>query len=91
MRVSPDLKHALVYVEPLGGLHATEVVAGLNRVARFLRGRLGHTIELRATPALRFVHDETFAEAERMSRLLADPRVRRDVEAPRDDAEDGDA
>jgi ribosome-binding factor A len=82
VRVSPDLKHALVYVEPLGGLNAAEVVAGLNRVSKFLRGRLGHSIELRATPALRFVHDETFAEAERMNRLLADPRVRRDVEAP---------
>ncbi len=82
VRVSPDLKHALVFVEPLGGLNATEVVAGLNRVSRFVRGRLGHSIEMRATPALRFVHDETFAEAERMNRLLNDPRVRRDVEAP---------
>jgi ribosome-binding factor A len=86
VRVSPDLKHALVYVEPLGGLNATEVVAGMNRVTKFLRGRLGHSIEMRATPALRFVHDETFAEAERMSRLLNDPRVRRDVEAPDEDA-----
>jgi ribosome-binding factor A len=86
VRVSPDLKHALVFVEPLGGLNATEVVAGLNRASKFLRGRLGHSIELRAIPALRFVHDETFAEAERMNRLLNDPRVRRDVEAPDDDA-----
>jgi len=58
----------------------------MNRVTKFLRGRLGHSIEMRATPALRFVHDETFAEAERMSRLLNDPRVRRDVEAPDEDA-----
>ena len=91
VRVSPDLKHALVYIEPLGGLNAAEVVAGMNRVSRFLRGRLGHSIELRATPALRFVHDETFAEAERMSRLLNDPRVRRDVEARDDDDSDHEA
>jgi ribosome-binding factor A len=79
VRMSPDLKHALCFVEPLGGAHAAEVTAGLNRVARFLRGRLGHAVDLRFTPQLKFVHDESFAVAEKMSRLLSDPRVRRDV------------
>ena len=82
VRMSPDLKHALCFVEPLGGAHAPEVIAALNRVSRFLRGRLGHAIDLRFTPALKFVHDESFDTAEKMSRLLADPRVRRDVETP---------
>ncbi|HEY1749705.1 MAG TPA: 30S ribosome-binding factor RbfA [Caulobacteraceae bacterium] len=80
VRMSPDLKHALCFVEPLGGAHAAEVTAGLNRVTRFLRGRLGHAVELRFTPQLKFVHDQSFDTAEHMSRLLADPRVRRDVE-----------
>ena len=82
VRMSPDLKHAIAFAEPLGGAKAAEVVAGLNRSARFLRGRLGHIIELRFTPDLKFVHDPSFDEAERMNRLLADPRVRRDVEGP---------
>jgi ribosome-binding factor A len=81
VKVSPDLKHAVCFVEPLGGAHAAEVVAGLNRVSKFLRGRLGHAIELRFTPALKFVHDERFDAAEKMNRLLADPRVKRDLEA----------
>ena len=80
VRMSPDLKHAVCFVEPLGGGHADEVVAGLNRAAKFLRGRLGRMIELRFTPDLKFVHDESFAEAERMNRLLNDPRVRRDLD-----------
>jgi ribosome-binding factor A len=80
VRVSPDMKHALCFVEPLGGAHAAEVTAGLNRVSRFLRGRLGHAIELRFTPQLKFIHDESFEAADKMSRLLADPRIRRDVE-----------
>src|SRR5271166_4010799 len=54
VRVSADLKHALCFVEPLGGIHAPEVIAGLNRVSKFLRGRLGHAIEMRFTPALKF-------------------------------------
>jgi ribosome-binding factor A len=82
VKMSPDLKHAVCFVEPLGGAHAPEVVAGLNRAARFLRGRLGHAIDMRFTPDLKFVHDETFDTASHMDRLLDDPRVRADVEKP---------
>jgi len=81
VRVSADLKHALCFVEPLGGEQATEVIAGLNRVSKFLRGRLGHAIDMRFTPALKFLHDNSFDVAEQMNRLLADPRVRRDIES----------
>ena len=85
VRVSPDLKHALCFVEPLGGVHAAEVIAGLNRASRFLRGKLGHAIEMKFTPALKFVHDDSFDAATHMNRLLADPRVRRDIEASDDE------
>jgi ribosome-binding factor A len=80
VRMSPDLRHATVFVEPLGGGHAPEVVEGLNRHAKFLRGRLGRNIEMKFTPQLKFLHDETFDEAQRMSRLFDDPRVRQDLE-----------
>jgi ribosome-binding factor A len=80
VRMSPDLRHAVCFVEPLGGEHAPEVIAALNRHAKFLRGRLGRSIELKFTPDLKFLHDESFDEATRMSRLFDDPRVRRDLE-----------
>ncbi|MFZ5670648.1 MAG: 30S ribosome-binding factor RbfA [Pseudomonadota bacterium] len=79
VRMSPDLKHAVCFVEPLGGEHAPEVVAGLNRVSRFLRGRLGRHIDMKFTPDLKFLHDESFDAAGHMDRLFADPRVRRDL------------
>jgi ribosome-binding factor A len=79
VRLSPDLRHAVCFVEPLGGGRAGEVVEGLNRHARFLRGRLGRVIDMKFTPDLKFVHDETFEEAARMNRLFDDPRVRRDL------------
>ena len=79
VRMSPDLRHATIFVETLGGVHAPEVVEGLNRHAKFLRGRLGRAIELKFTPDLKFLHDDTFNEAARMSRLFDDPRVRRDL------------
>lgn len=79
VRMSPDLRHATVFVEPLGGGHAQDVVDGLNRHAKFLRGRLGKSIDMKFTPALKFLHDESFDEAARMNRLFDDPRVRRDL------------
>ena len=92
VRVSPDLRHATVFVEPLGGGHADEVVTGLNRHAKFLRGRLGRMIEMKFTPDLKFLHDETFNEAARMNRLFDDPRVRQDLtpDEPSDSWKDDD-
>ncbi|MGA0602713.1 30S ribosome-binding factor RbfA [Caulobacter sp. KR2-114] len=83
VRMSPDLKHAICFVEPLGGDNAAQVVEGLNKAARFLRGRLGHAIALKFTPDLKFLHDESFDAATAMNRLLDDPRIRRDVEGGR--------
>jgi len=86
VRMSPDLRNATVFVEPLGGEQAGVVVKALNRHHRFLRGRLGHAIDMKFTPALKFLHDETFDEAARMSRLFQDPRVQQDLtpQAPSD-------
>jgi len=85
VRVSPDLKHAICFVEPLGGTNAPGVVAGLNRASKLLRGKLGHAIEMKFTPTLKFVRDDSFDTAASMNRLLDDPRVRRDIEAQGED------
>jgi ribosome-binding factor A len=89
-RLSPDLKHANVFVEPLGGGHADAVVEALNRHARFLRGRLGRHIDMKFTPDLRFLHDESFNAAAAMDRLFDDPRVRQDIARRNDDGDNGD-
>jgi len=51
----------------------------------FLRLRLGPAIDMRFTPSLKFVHDDSFDTAEHISRLLDDPRVRRDLQAHGED------
>ena len=79
VRMSPDLRHAHCFVEPLGGVHADEVVKGLNRHAKFLRGLLGRAIAMKFTPDLKFVHDETFNVATHMNALFDDPKVAQDL------------
>lgn len=88
VRMSPDLKHAICFVEPLGaGLadqgaaqNVDEIIKGLNRVAKFLRGRLGRSIDMKFTPDLKFIHDESFGTAAYMDKLFLDPRVRQDTD-----------
>ena len=87
VRLSPDLKHATCFVEPLGaGVeaaatagHVDEIIKALNDHARFLRGRLGPKLDMKFTPDLKFRHDESFDAAGRMDRLFNDPRVRADI------------
>jgi ribosome-binding factor A len=87
--MSPDLRHALCFIMPLGGEAAADVVAGLNRATRFLRGELGRAVELKFTPDLKFISDDSFDEAERIGRLFDNPKVRQDLEAT--DGEDDDS
>ena len=79
VRMSPDLRHAVCFIEPLGGEQGGEVVKALNRHAKFLRGRLGRSIDMKFTPDLKFLHDESFDEAARIGRLFDDPRVAQDL------------
>lgn len=85
VRLSPDFRHATVFVEPLGGENAAEVVAALNRVSKYLRGVLGRSVEMKFTPELRFIHDESFDAALSMNRLFDNPVVQRDLSTPSDD------
>lgn len=88
VRCSPDLRHATVFVEPLGaGLNGVTItkeqigpaVDALNRHAKFLRGILGKHIDMKFTPDLRFLHDESFNEAARIDALFLRPDIARDL------------
>jgi ribosome-binding factor A len=94
VRLSPDFRHAIVFVEPLGaGLdasneRATAITAALNRATKFLRGRLAKAIELRTIPELKFVRDSSFDIAGQMNKLFDNPVVRRDLDKVDDGSED---
>lgn len=90
VKPSPDMRHATVFCEPLGGKNAKQVIAALNKHKGFLRGELGHLITMKFTPDLRFVEDESFAEAARIETILKSSRVQQDLAAP-DSDDDGEA
>jgi len=85
VRLSPDLKLATCYVLPLGGKDTDAVIEALNQHKKFIRGAISHQINLKFAPELRFHADNTFAEAERIERLLHSPQVRQDIEKKDDD------
>jgi ribosome-binding factor A len=79
VRMSPDLRLATIYVMPLGGKDAKDVLAALERHKKFLRGEIAHRINLKFAPDVRFRIDERFAEAERIEKILRTPEVQRDL------------
>lgn len=79
VRPSPDLRHARVYIVPLGGGDAKPILDGLRRVKPFLRRELASRLTMKFIPDLVFAADTTFDEAERISRLLHKPEVARDI------------
>ena len=82
---SGDMRYATAYCEPLGGKNADKIIAALNRHKSYLRGQMGHMIELKFTPELRFVEDKSFAEAEKIETILKSERVQRDLAKKSDD------
>ena len=85
VRMSPDLRLATIYVMPLGGKDVEEVLEALERNKRYLRGEIGHHVNLKFAPDLRFHADERFDEAERIEKLLRTPAVQRDLKRDEDD------
>jgi len=79
VRATPDLKHASIYVMPLGGDECTKALAALNRAKSFLRHQVAKALHLKYVPALHFRLDETFDEASHINQLMRDPHVAQDV------------
>jgi ribosome-binding factor A len=79
VRVSRDLRNATVFVMPLGGANAAQVLIGLQRSSAFLRRCLARDVTLRYAPNLAFMLDGSFDQAERIAALLGRPDVARDL------------
>lgn len=85
VRTSPDLRIATAYVLPLGGKGKEDVLRLLGQNKHELRRMIGKKLGLKHTPELRFQLDQTFDQMDETRRILDNERVRRDVDANRED------
>lgn len=69
--VAPDLKHAKVYISVLGDEDSRKnTLAGLRSAAPYMRSQLARSINLRNTPELTFVMDQSIEYGVNMSKLI---------------------
>lgn len=80
VRMSADLRHASVFVKPLLGAEEQEVLQALRENTAFFQREVAQRLKLKYAAKIKFLPDESFDEANRIERLLADPRVKRDLE-----------
>lgn len=79
VRMSPDLRHATVFVKPLLGADEDNVLKALRTNTAYFQKEVAGKLKLRFAAKLKFLGDESFDEASRIEALLADPKVQRDL------------
>lgn len=79
VRMSPDLRHATVFVKPLLGAEEAEVLAALKKNVRYLRGEVSRRVNTKYAAELKFLPDESFDEGSHIDTLLRSPQVARDL------------
>ncbi len=77
-----DLRHCKVYVSVLGELDEKQLMKGLKSVSGYLRRELGHSLDLRYTPELTFVLDDSIAHGAYINRLINDLGIQHDDHDP---------
>jgi ribosome-binding factor A len=88
VRMSPDLRHATVFVKPLLGEDEEVVLKALRTNIAFFQREVAGKLKLKYAAKIKFLPDESFDTASRIDALLASPLVKRDLSAP---SEGGDA
>ena len=70
VRVSPDLKNATAYVMSLGGQNMELILPALNEAAHYFQKEINRKSELKFTPRINFVEDQSFDEARRIEDII---------------------
>jgi len=71
--LSPDLKHAKVYVSTLGTeINKKDLLAGFNKASGFLRKELAAHLRLKQIPELSFYYDDSIERGARLLELIGE-------------------
>ncbi len=68
--VSPDAKNAKIFIDVFGKVDGKKIIAELKKINPYLRGKLSSKLNLRCTPELLFVLDETAGEVMKIEDLI---------------------
>lgn len=80
VRMSPDLRHAAVFVKPLLGQDEDVVLKALRTNTAFFQKEVAGKLKLKYAARIKFLPDESFDVAEKIEALLRDPKVQRDLD-----------
>ena len=80
VRMSPDLRHATVFVKPLLGQDEDDVLKALRQNTAFLQREVANRVRTKYAAKLKFVADESFDEGSHIEQLLRAPKVAQDLE-----------
>jgi len=86
VRMSPDLRHATVFIKPLLGKDEEAVLKALRTNTAYLQREVAARVRMRFAAKLKFLVDESFDEGSHIDKLLKDPHVARDLGQPEDEA-----
>ena len=75
VETTPDLKFAKIYVSALDKGGEEQVLKGLKSASGYLRRELGRSLNLRYTPELTFVRDDSINKGAHILEMLRDPEV----------------
>jgi ribosome-binding factor A len=79
VRMTPDLRNATAYVKPLLAADEDKIITALRQNTAYLQREVAKRLGLKFAPKLKFRADESFDEADRIEKLLRDPKVARDL------------
>ena len=79
VRMSPDLRHATAFIKPLLGANEEAVLKALRTNTAYFQKETAQRLRLKYAAKIKFLADESFDVAGHIDKLLANPKVQRDL------------
>ena len=79
VRMSPDLRHATVFVKPLLGRQEDVVLKALRTNTAYFQREVAQRVRMKYAAKLKWLGDDSFYTGSHIDRLLSDPRVAQDL------------
>jgi len=84
VRMSPDLRHATVFIKPLLGKDEEAVLKALRTNTAYLQREVARRIRTKFAAKLKFLSDESFEEGTHIDAILRSPKVAQDLDEASD-------